>query len=125
MAIDPISRASVTNAYVSDDVKLNNAEIPVTVFKEEDNGKPLGKGNIKDTQQQKKELTDAIEKANEFMRQKKTRCEFSYIETLKRVSITVFDNKTQKVIKEIPPEESLKAIEKIWEIAGLIVDEKR
>lgn len=124
MAIDPISRASVSNNYVSDDVKPNYEKIPVTVFKEEDSKNLFGKGEFKNTQQ-KKELTDAIEKANEFMRQKKTRCEFSYIETVKRVSITVFDNDTQKVIKEIPPEESLKAIEKIWEIAGLIVDEKR
>ena len=38
-------------------------------------------------------------------------------------------NENRKVakstIREVPPEETLEAIKKIWEIAGIIVDEKR
>ena len=53
-----------------------------------------------------------------------TRCEFEYHETTKRVSIKVIDKDTDEIVREIPPEETLKMIEKMWELAGLIVDEK-
>ena len=32
---------------------------------------------------------------------------------------------TKKVLKEIPPEKTLDMIAKVWELAGLMVDEKR
>ena len=54
-----------------------------------------------------------------------THCEFSYNEDVNRVSITVYDDATGEVVREIPPEESLKMLEKMWEITGLMVDEKR
>lgn len=55
----------------------------------------------------------------------KTRCEFSYHEATKRVSIKVLDDDTGDVIREIPPEKSLEMVEKMWELAGILVDEKR
>ena len=70
-------------------------------------------------------LRDAIDKANNQMKPHRTRFEFSYHEETKRVSITVRDRETSEVIKEIPPEEALKMLEKLWEIAGFLVDEKR
>ena len=59
------------------------------------------------------------------MKQTKTKCEFSYHEETKRVSIKVIDEDTKEVIKEIPPEETLEMIAKMWELAGILVDEKR
>jgi len=35
------------------------------------------------------------------------------------------DVDTDKVIREIPPEETLEMLQKLWEVAGLLVDEKR
>ena len=55
----------------------------------------------------------------------KTHCEFSYNNEVNRVSITVYDDETGEVVREIPPEESLKMLEKLWELTGLMVDEKR
>ncbi len=55
----------------------------------------------------------------------RTRCEFSIDEPTHRVSIKVIDRVTDEVIREIPPEESLDVLAKIWELAGLLVDEKR
>ena len=51
--------------------------------------------------------------------------EFSYHEETKRVSIKVIDQDTKEVVKEIPPEETLEMIAKMWELAGILVDEKR
>jgi flagellar protein FlaG len=54
-----------------------------------------------------------------------TRCEYSYHKETKRVSIKVIDKNTDKVIREIPPEKSLDMLQKMWEMAGILVDEKR
>ena len=37
----------------------------------------------------------------------------------------IVDKKTKEVIKEFPPEKTLDMIAKVWEMAGLMVDEKR
>ena len=42
-----------------------------------------------------------------------------------RVTIKMIDKETKKVIKEFPPDETLDMIAKVWEIAGIMVDEKR
>ena len=55
----------------------------------------------------------------------KTHCAYAYDEVTKRVSIKVFDDETDELIREVPPEKSLEALKKMWEIAGIIIDEKR
>ena len=54
-----------------------------------------------------------------------TVAEFGYNEPTHRVTITIKDKETDEVIKEIPSEKALKMIAKAWELAGLLVDEKR
>lgn len=73
-----------------------------------------------------KKLKDALSMANNKIKQSqpRTRCEFTYHEDMNRVSIKLIDKETDKVVKEIPPEKTIKMIEKLWEIAGLLVDEK-
>ena len=41
------------------------------------------------------------------------------------MSIKVINDDTDEVIREIPPEKSLKMLQKMWEMAGILVDEKR
>ena len=55
----------------------------------------------------------------------RTKCEFSYHEETKRVSIKVIDEDTKEVIREIPPEETLDMVQRVWELAGILVDERR
>ncbi|MBQ8729769.1 MAG: flagellar protein FlaG, partial [Lachnospiraceae bacterium] len=54
-----------------------------------------------------------------------TVAEFGYHEGTNRVTIKIKDKETNEVIKELPPEKTLEMIEKAWELAGLLVDEKR
>ena len=68
-------------------------------------------------------IKEATNRANRKM--ERTRCEYSYHEKTKRVSIKVIDKDTDKVIREIPPEKSLDMLQKMWEMAGILVDEKR
>lgn len=72
-----------------------------------------------------KRLQKAVNTANTRMKHAQTRCEFSYHEETKRISIKVVDKDTQEIVREIPPEETLEMVEKMWELAGIMVDEKR
>lgn len=50
---------------------------------------------------------------------------FGIHEGTNRVTIKIVDKNTKKVIKELPPERTLDMIAKVWEMAGILVDEKR
>lgn len=86
--------------------------------KEQENGKDL-----KEVSPEK--VKSAIADINKKIRPTHTQCEFKYHEKTNRISITVRDSETNKVIKEIPPEKTLDMIAKTLELAGLLVDEKR
>lgn len=71
------------------------------------------------------EIKEAIEKINLDERFRRTGCEFTYHEISNRVSITLYDKETKEVVKEIPPEETIKMLDKLYELAGLVIDEKK
>lgn len=71
------------------------------------------------------EIKSAINQANRRAKFGHANAEFSYHEETKRISIKIVDQDTNEVIREIPPEETLDMISKMWELAGIIVDEKR
>lgn len=71
-----------------------------------------------------KQVRTKIEYANNELKHAKTGLNFKYHEATKRVSITVYDKDTKEVIREIPPEKSLDMLEKMWELAGMVVDDR-
>lgn len=101
---------------------VNMESVVPTVAKGQQEGTE-GYQQQKDNQANAQRIKSAIEQANK--KQVHTRFEFSYHDETNRISIKVIDQETDKVIREIPPEDSLELLEKIWEIAGIIVDEKR
>jgi flagellar protein FlaG len=111
-----------TNLQDPNTMNLRVTELP-GVAKASGSNQP-GNGQ-KENSASEQQIKDAITKANNKMKGHRTRCEFSYHEETKRVSIKVLDKETQEVIREIPPEETLEMIEKMWELAGLLVDERR
>lgn len=50
---------------------------------------------------------------------------FGIHDATNRVTIKIVDKDTKEVLKEYPPEKTLDMIAKVWEMAGLMVDEKR
>ena len=79
--------------------------------------------DLKDVSPEK--VKDAISEINKKIAPTHTECAFKYHEKTHRISITVKDKETDKVIREIPPEKTLDMIAKTLELAGLLVDEKR
>ena len=68
-----------------------------------------------------------IKKAIEDINKKAYNSEaiFGIHEETNRITIKIVDRSTKEVIKELPPEKTLDMIAKVWEMAGLLVDEKR
>jgi flagellar protein FlaG len=70
-------------------------------------------------------LIKTIEKANKALEGRYTTLQFSVHEKTKQISIKVMDKETGEVIREIPPEKALDMVARLWEMAGILVDEKR
>ena len=51
--------------------------------------------------------------------------QFGIHEETNRITVKIVDKETKKVIKEVPAEKTLDMIAKAWELAGILVDEKR
>ena len=82
----------------------------------------------KDTKQIPEKVSDSsLKKAVEDINRKSASTEaiFGYHEGTNRVTIKIIDKDTKEVKREYPAEETLDMIQKIWEMAGLMVDEKR
>ena len=78
------------------------------------------KQNEKNTQ-----LKKAVDDINKSALADQSEAVFGIHEKTNRVTIKIVDKKTKEVIKEFPPEKTLDMIAKVWEMAGLMVDEKR
>lgn len=68
---------------------------------------------------------NTIERANKALMGVDTRFEFSIHEQTKEIMVKIINNETNEVVKEIPPEKILDLVAKMWEMAGIIVDERR
>lgn len=75
------------------------------------------------SQQNNKQLQQAVEKFRENMNHT-TEAVFGIHEGTNRVMIKIVDKETKDIIKEYPPEQTLDMIQKVWEMAGIMVDEK-
>lgn len=67
----------------------------------------------------KKAIADINKRANG------TEAVFGIHEKTNRVTIKIVDKESKEVIKEVPAEKTLDLIAKVWEMAGIMVDEKR
>ena len=78
-------------------------------------------------QQQQQPSNEQIKKAVEQMNKNMFNSEavFGIHEGTNRVTIKIVDKDTKEVIKELPPEKTLDMIAKVWEMAGILVDERR
>ena len=72
-----------------------------------------------------KQLKEAVKDLHKKLDNSNNEVMFGVHEATKRVTIKIVDKDTKKVVKEFPPEKTLDMIAKVWEMAGILVDEKR
>lgn len=71
------------------------------------------------------QIKKAVEDVNKKITNQNSELQFGIHEGTNRITIKVIDKETKKVIKELPPEKTLDMIAKAWELAGIMVDERR
>ncbi len=120
------------NVSVEKAAEYNNANVqPVdkidatTSVVENAQGKDqFNKSEQNDPQAQNEKIKKAVEKLNKKL-DVNSEAVFGIHEETNRVTIKIVDRSTKEVIKELPPEKTLDMIAKVWEMAGILVDEKR
>ena len=70
------------------------------------------------------QLKKMIEEMNRKINNSNEIAMFGIHEDTNRVMIKIMDKDTKEVIKEFPPEKTLDMIAKLWEMAGILVDER-
>ena len=102
--------------------KLDNTT--VAVAKTQENGSNKGYESQEGSAQASQEsIRKAVENINKNLQD--AEAIFGIHEKTNRVTIKIVDKKSKEVIKELPAEKTLDMIAKAWELAGLMVDEKR
>lgn len=143
MAIEPLSSAMTYQAQTTQQAKsvqktaVENTEVTtpekvsaydattVKVAETEKQDSQSGQDNSYSNQQQSnnEKIKKAVEQLNKNMSH--SEAVFGIHEETNRVTIKIVDKDTKEVIKELPPEKTLDMIAKAWELAGILVDEKR
>jgi len=106
----------VSNPRISQEYP-NKAQFP------EQRGK-LGRARSPEAVVRKKDIGKSLDILREAFRMFNRRLKFSVNEEIDRVVVKVVDGSTDKVIKEIPPEEIQKLVARIRETIGILFDEE-
>ena len=113
---------TASNAAASDDLMKKTIQIDT---KETDKN---GKDGNRDDSQAKQTISEnsQIKKAVDEINKKAHNSEavFGIHDANNLVTSKIVDKDTKKVLKEYPPEKTLDMIAKVWEMAGLLVDQK-
>ena len=143
MAIEPISSVMTIQAQGSvvqkpkapvQAEKPQSAETSVPEAKQVDkttsiveNAKEKGQADSNEQNKDQQPTHEQIRKAVDQLNRNLSNSEavFGIHEETNRLTIKIVDKSTKEVIKELPPEKTLDMIAKVWEIAGLLVDERR
>jgi len=127
-AAKPVSQvSSVTSAtdksneVIVDSAKSAASNVAVSVGQAADSEKNGSSAKDNDKAKKQAESMADIRK----VLNNNTIAEFGYNEPTNRITIKIKDKDTDEVIKEIPSEKALEMLAKAWELAGIIVDERR
>lgn len=72
----------------------------------------------------REDLDNAVEVANKVVSAKNERFEFKIHERTGRMMVKLIDKETDEIVKEIPQEKMLDLVASIWDLVGILVDER-
>jgi len=72
----------------------------------------------------KKEIQKIVEELNKAMNPLNTDLKFKFNDKVDELTVLVVDKTNDKVIREFPPKEALKLMEKMRELVGMLFDKK-
>lgn len=103
---------------------VDGSDMAISVVENSQNkGEANNSAEQNSEQANNEQIRKAVEKLNKNMAH--SEAVFGIHEDTNRVTIKIVNRDTKEVIKELPPEKTLDMIAKVWELAGIMVDEKR
>ncbi len=114
---------SANTAIVSEQIAKDNRKL-ATNNTNADGNDAAGQQNS-NQQGQNAQIKKAVDDINKSVIGNDSEAIFGIHDKTNRVTIKIVDKKTKEVIREYPPEKTLDMIAKVWEMAGIMVDEKR
>lgn len=123
----PVTQAKESSVETQSSTAQEAAQVDNTVSVVAE-GQSKGNANSNSSEQQQQpsneQLRRAVEQLNKNM-VAHSEAVFGIHEGTNRVTIKIVDKDTKEVLKELPPEKTLDMIAKVWEMAGILVDERR
>lgn len=113
-----VATPELTNAY-----DATTAKVAATEKQDSQSGQDSSQSSTSNQQATNEQVKKAVEKMNKNL--SNSEAIFGIHDATNRVTIKIVDKETKEVIKELPPEKTLDMIAKAWELAGILVDEKR
>lgn len=117
-----IETMSIPNIQLNSAENISNIDVSETgreIFKDISNY-----DNDSQNEFSEKLMEKSIEQANKALEGANRKIERHIHEVTKAVMYKIVDTETKEVIKEFPPEKIQDMIAKMWELAGLFVDER-
>ncbi len=72
----------------------------------------------------REDLERAVEDSNELIFRNEEQFKFEIHERTNRIMVKLVNTQTDEIIKEIPPEKILDLVANIWDLVGILVDER-
>ena len=122
----PVQKVEAVQPVTGTEVSAQAENVPDTKTVIVNKAEKKDNDNTNDTRQNQasnEQIKQAVDKLNKSM--SNSEAVFGIHEKTNRVTIKIVDKETKKVIKELPPEKTLDMIAKVWEMAGILIDEKR
>lgn len=120
MKINNISNSTNSQDYkISETRHKDNLEKTDLVQKNDSSIKSL-----QDPELDEAVMIKAVDQANKSLKQYNRSIEREVHETTKTVMYKLIDSDTDEIIAEFPPKKIQDMVAKMWELAGLFVDEK-
>lgn len=113
---------TASNAAASDDLMKKTIQIDTKETDKNDKDGNRDDSQAQQTISENSQIRKAVDEINKKVHN--SEAVFGIHDATNRVTIKIVDKDTKKVLKEYPPEKTLDMIAKVWEMAGLLVDQK-
>lgn len=113
--VQPVQRGEIRQSKLDEGKTKRDYAKQLTVDKKE---------SVTSILPSEQELSEAVKRANRALEWAKRHFEYSVHDQTNTFVVKVIDSETDELIREIPPERLLDLVARLWEVAGLIVDEK-
>lgn len=79
---------------------------------------------VKERKVTDEEVKKAADKLNKLLEGKETHVEYEPVGKAKHMGIKIVNNATKEVLQELPPRKIVEMIDKLCELAGIMIDER-